>query len=84
MKHLFMKSSTSVKEFRGRRRSTIFIAQNRNIERTKKRFKEFDVKPVKFQLGLINLRVKVTNSNGWRRRVNIVVVAACPINTYMQ
>ena len=65
-----------VKRFRGRKRATIISTINRDIERTKKKFLNFDLHILKTELDLRNIRVKATNRNHWKKRVNMVVEAA--------
>ena len=75
MRYFFIQP-TNPKKFRGRKRKTIVTTLNRDIERTNKLFRSFDIKPMKTELDLRNVRVKATNRNAWRRRVDMVVKAA--------
>ena len=70
-----------VKKYRGRKRTSIITTINRDIERTRKKFPEFDVKPVKTELDLRNIRVKSLNRKHWQRRVSMVTKAAYSATT---
>ena len=62
MKYFFIKP-IGVKKFRGKKRATIVTTINRDIIRTRERFPEFDVHPLKSELDLWNVRVKAKNRN---------------------
>ena len=64
------------KKFRGRKRTTIVTTLNRDIELTKKKFPNFDLKPLNSLLDLHNARVKAKNKVLWRKHVEMVFQAA--------
>ena len=64
------------KKFRGRKRTTIVNILNRDIELTKKKYPNFDIKPLKSLLDLHNARVKAKNKVQWRKLVGMVFDAA--------
>ena len=72
----FFFENTGGKKFRGKKRTTIVTTINKDIERTKKKFPLFDIKPLKSLLDLHNARVKAKNKGLWRKRVNMVFEAA--------
>ena len=69
------------KKYRGRKRTSIVTTINRDIERTRKKYPEFDVKPLKTELDLRNIRVKSLNRKHWQRRVSMVTKAAYSATT---
>ena len=72
----FYFSERPEKKFRGRRRSTIVSALNRDIALTKKKYPLFDIPMLKTELDLHNARVKAKNKQLWRKRVGMVYTAA--------
>ena len=64
------------KKYRGRKRTTIVTTINRDIERTRISNPDFDIKPLKSELDLRNIRVKATNRKHWQKRVTMVTAAA--------
>ena len=80
MKFYFTK--TGHKKFRGRPRTTIVTTINRDIKRTQKKIKNFDIKPIKTELDLRNVRVKSLNRKHWQKRVSMITAAAYSANTF--
>ena len=80
MKYYF-KIPQNAKKFRGRKRTTIVTTINRDIERTRVLYPEFDIKPIKTLLDLRNVRVKATNRKHWQKRVAMVTAAAYSATT---
>ena len=80
MKFYFTK--TGHKKFRGRPRTTIVTTINRDIKRTLKKYKNFDIKPIKTELDLRNVRVKSLNRKHWQKRVSMITAAAYSANTF--
>lgn len=75
MKYYFQKPK-GVKKYRGRKRTTIVTTINNGIERTAKINSNFDLKPIKIELDLRNVRVKAMNREHWKKRVAMVTAAA--------
>ncbi len=73
---------TGHKKFRGRPRTTIVTTINRDIKRTRKKFPHFDIKPIKTELDLRNVRVKATNRKHWQKRVSMITAAAYSAHTF--
>ena len=80
MKYYF-KVPVGAKKYRGRKRTTIVNTINRDIERTQKFNTNFDIKPIKSELDLRNVRVKATNRKHWQKRVTMVTAAAYSATT---
>ena len=77
----YFKIPLNAKKYRGRKRTTIITTINRDIERTKRHFPEFDIKPIKSELDLRNVRVKSLNRKHWQKRVSMVTEAAYSATT---
>ena len=77
----YFKIPLNVKKYRGRKRTTIISTINRDIERTKRHYPEFDIKPIKSELDLRNVRVKALNRKHWQKRVSMVTEAAYSATT---
>ena len=75
MKYYFQ-VPVDAKKFKGRKRTTIVTTINRDIERTKSLYPDFDIKPIKSELDLRNVQVKATNRKDWQKRVAMVTAAA--------
>ena len=71
----------NAKKFRGRKRTTIVTTINRDIQRTKTLYPEFDLKPINSELDLRNVRVKAMNRKHWQKRVAMVTAAAYSATT---
>ena len=72
----FYFQETGNRKFRGRPRTTLVTTINRDITRTQKLYPQFDIKPLKTELDLFNVRVKATNRKHWQKRVSMVTAAA--------
>ena len=80
----FYFKETDDKKFRGRKRTTIVTTINRDIERTREKYPDFDIKPINTELDLRNVRVKSTNRRHWQKRVSMVTAAAYSAHTTTQ
>ena len=80
MKYFFLVPA-NVPKFRGRKRTTIVTTINRDIIRTKKRYPNFDIKPIKSEIDLRNVHVKAKNRKHWQKRVTMVTAAAYSATT---
>ena len=63
-------------KFRGRKRSTIVTALNRDITITRQHNPQFRLPNLKTELDLRNIRVKATNRKHWQKIVRMVTDAA--------
>ena len=72
MKFFFEK--TDATKFRGRKRTT--IVTKLNINNTKLKYPQFDLPTLQTELYIHNIRVKATNRNLWRKRVEMIYKAA--------
>ena len=66
---------TDAKTFRGRKRNTIVTTINRNIERTRLSYPDFDMKSIKSKSIFRNVRMKATNRKHWHKRVAVTAAA---------
>ena len=72
----FFQIPPGAKKFKGRKRTTIVTTINNDIERTRKMNPRFDLKVIKTELDLRNVRVKSTNRKLWQKRVAMITAAA--------
>ena len=79
----FYFQETGSRKFRGRPQTTIVTSINRDIKRTQKLHPQFDIKPLKAELDLHNIRVKATNRKHWQKRVSLVTAAAYSTSTHV-
>ena len=56
------------KKFKGRKRATIVTTINRDIERTRQKYENFDIKGLRTELALRNMRVKAMNRKHWQKK----------------
>ena len=76
-KRWFFQAPVGVRKFRGRKRATIVITLNRDIERTKEMNQNFNLPCLNSELNLRNIRVKALNRKQWQGIVKMVTDAAC-------
>ena len=86
MKYFFQSPANDdkIKKFRGRKRATIITTLNRDILRTREKYEQFQIKPLKTELDLRNTRVKATNRKLWIKQVKMVVDAADSDTVFQQ
>ena len=77
----FYFTETGHNKFRGRPRTTIVTTINRDIIRAQKKFENFDIKPIRTELDLRNVRVKALNRKHWQKRVSMITAAAYSAHT---